>query len=88
MYHKITTKNTAFPTIQNTPEPTRIFACEGIIEPRRDTLIPKQEPPPIPRQETNPTDKYIQLLRDGLIDKADFLKLISGNKMETDGYIY
>jgi len=52
-----------------------------------DTTIPRQEPQ-IQRQETNPTDKYIQLLRDGLIDKADFLKLMSGNKMETDGYIY
>lgn len=52
--------------------------------------------PPIPTKETSPpkssiqdnTDKYIQLLRDGVIDKADFLKLISTNKTETNDYIY
>ncbi len=65
---------------QETPE-------QDIIQPQETTPIPRQETQ-TPRQETNPTDKYIQLLKDGLIDKADFLKLMSGNKMETDGYIY
>ena len=71
------------PDTTETPEQDTIHQPEA----KQDTPIPKQEPQ-IPRQETNQTDKYIQLLRDGLIDKADFLKLMSGNKMETDGYIY
>jgi hypothetical protein len=54
--------------------------------PKQDISIPKSN---ISRQETgDKTDKYIQLLQDRIIDKADFLKLISANKTETNDYIY
>jgi integrase/recombinase XerD len=75
--------------ISLTKQPPQDTIHQPEIKPEiQDTPIPKQETQ-TPRQETKDnTDKYIQLLKDGLIDKQDFLKLISGNKMETDRYIY
>jgi integrase/recombinase XerD len=70
-----------------TPEQDTIHQPE--IKPEiQDTPTPRQETQtPKPEIQDN-TDKYIQLLKDGLIDKQDFLKLISGNKTETSTYIY
>ena len=76
------------------PEQDIIKPQETTPIPKQDTLISKQEPQiqrqetPTPRQDTNQTNKYIQLLRKGEINKDEFLKLTSGNKMETDTYIY
>jgi site-specific recombinase XerD len=94
---RLQTRHTDYKTlrgyIQLSPEHTRKAYLKGISlikqqNPKPDTTIPKHKTPtPKPEIQDN-TDKYIQLLKDGLIDKADFLKLISANKMETNDYIY
>jgi integrase/recombinase XerD len=94
---RLQTRHTDYKTlrgyIQLSPEHTRKAYLKGISlikqqNPKPDTTIPKHETPtPKPEIQDN-TDKYIQLLKDGLIDKADFLKLISTNKTETNDYIY
>jgi hypothetical protein len=46
---------------------------------------PKPKPKSQPEQEElDKTDKYIVLLRDGLIGKEDFIKLISSNNKQDD----
>ncbi len=52
---------------------------------KTNIVVPRTNPKP---EIKDNTDKYIQLLRDGIIDKSDFLKLISTNKTETENYIY
>lgn len=79
------------PDTTETPEPDTTHiqpeAKPGIDTPKQDTPIPKQETT-TPKQETrDKTDKYIQLLRNGEIDKDEFLKLTSPNKTETENYI-
>ena len=51
--------------------------------------ISKGEPKPKPKtkpeqEELDKTDKYIALVRDGLIGKEDFIKLISSNNKQDD----
>jgi len=58
---------------------------QDIPNPKQDIPTPKPEIKEKPRDNT---DKYIQLLKDGLINKEDFLKLISTNKIEASNYIY
>ncbi len=89
--------------IQLSPKHTRKAYLKGISltkqqdtteTPEQDTIHqpeikPSKPDTPIPKQETqDKTDKYIQLLRNGEIDKDEFLKLTSPNKTETNDYIY
>lgn len=73
-------KNVYMKTVPNLDEPQKTQTTPQSIEPITQPHITQQK-------QQNREDKYIELLREKLIDKEDFIKLIGQNYQHIDGYM-
>lgn len=58
------------------------------LEPNEPLKDPEPQKEPKRKETEDPTDSYISLLRDGLITKAEFIKIMSNNNSNQPSYIY
>ncbi|MCJ7571997.1 MAG: site-specific integrase [Candidatus Thermoplasmatota archaeon] len=73
-------KNVYINTVPNLDEPRKTQIVPQIIEPITQPQI-------IPQTQQSREDKYIELLKEKLIDKEDFIRLMGLNHQHIDGYM-